>query len=98
MRRFDIITFDCYGMLIDCEFVIHAQQVQSYKPGLPHFLAARERTAGQRWLHAAQSNDHDIIPTNSLGIPNAWINRLRERALDDGEPTFEYRDMASFAK
>ena len=52
---------------------------------------------GARWLHAAQSNYHDIVPTNSLGVPNAWINRLAERPLPEGNPTLEFPDMASFA-
>lgn len=94
----DLIAATRKHFTVDFTFVITAQQVKSYKPGLNHFLAARERAAGLRWLHAAQSDFHDIIPTNSLGVPNAWINRLGERALDGGVPTFEYRDMASFAE
>jgi 2-haloalkanoic acid dehalogenase type II len=80
------------------DFVITAQQLRSYKPGLAHFLAARERIGHARWLHAAQSDYHDIVPANSLGIPNAWINRLGETPLPEGKPTFEYPDMASFAE
>jgi hypothetical protein len=45
--------------------------VRSYKPGHAHFLAARQRIGDARWLHAAQSDFHDVIPTNVLGIPNA---------------------------
>lgn len=93
----DLIAATRRHFTVDFTFVITAQQVKSYKPALNHFLAARERTAGMRWLHAAQSDFHDIIPTNALGVPNAWINRLGERALEGGVPTFEYPDMASFA-
>lgn len=94
----DLIAATRKHFTVDFAFVITAQQMQSYKPGLAHFLAARERVGDARWLHAAQSNFHDIVPTNSLGTPNAWINRLGERALPDGEPTFEFPDMASFAE
>jgi 2-haloalkanoic acid dehalogenase type II len=93
----DLIAGTRRHFTVELEFVITAQQVGSYKPALNHFLAARERVAGLRWLHAAQSDFHDIIPTNALSVPNAWINRLGERALPGGEPAFEFPDMASFA-
>jgi 2-haloalkanoic acid dehalogenase type II len=94
----DLIAATRKHFTVDFAFVITAQQMQSYKPGLAHFLAARDRAGDARWLHAAQSNSHDIVPTNALGVPNAWINRLGERALHDGAPTFEFPDMASFAE
>src|SRR5258706_14806201 len=94
----DLIAATRRHFTVDFAFVITAQQVKSYKPALNHFLAARERVAGERWMHAAQSDFHDIVPTNSLSVPNAWINRLGEHALPGGTPTFEYSDMASFAE
>ena len=48
-------------------------------------------------LHAAQSDLHDIVPANVLGIPNAWINRRNEQALPGGTPTMEFRDLAGLA-
>jgi 2-haloalkanoic acid dehalogenase type II len=94
----DLIAATRRHFTVDFDFVITAQQVHSYKPALGHFHAARERIGAGRWLHAAQSDFHDVIPTNSLGVPNAWINRLGERPLPGGTPTYEYRDMASFAE
>jgi 2-haloalkanoic acid dehalogenase type II len=64
--------------LLDAKFdpIVTAQQVRSYKPGHAHFLEARRRIpAGARWLHAAQSSFHDVLPARSLGIPAAWIDR-----------------------
>jgi 2-haloalkanoic acid dehalogenase type II len=58
--------------------VVTAQQVRSYKPADGHFLAARGRIGGRRWLHAAQSHFHDVTPARRLGIPTAWINRKRQ--------------------
>lgn len=81
----------------DFAIVVTAQQVRSYKPGPAHFLTARERIGDARWLHAAQSNYHDIVPTNQLGIVNAWINRHAGKALPGGQPTHEFRDLATFA-
>ena len=81
----------------DFELVITAQQVGSYKPSPMHFLSARERLGAAKWLHAAQSNFHDVVPTNALGIANAWINRKGDRALPGGTPTMEFRDLTELA-
>jgi len=80
------------------DIIITAQQVRSYKPGHAHFLTARQRIESARWLHAAQSNYHDIVPTNALGIDNAWINRKGQQPLDGGQPMFEFADLAALAE
>jgi 2-haloalkanoic acid dehalogenase type II len=82
---------------VDFDLVITAQQLRSYKPGLAHFTTARERIGEKRWLHAAQSNFHDIVPANSLGIPTAWVNRGGARPLPGGTPRHEVRDMKGLA-
>jgi 2-haloacid dehalogenase/putative hydrolase of the HAD superfamily len=84
---------------VDFDVVVTAQQVRSYKPRHAHFLTARQRFIGdQRWLHAAQSNVHDIVPANALGIPSAWINRHGDAALPGGTPVYELRDVAGLAE
>jgi 2-haloalkanoic acid dehalogenase type II len=100
----DLIAATRKHFTVDFDLVITAQQVGSYKPAPGHFVTARERIGDARWLHAAQSNFHDIIPTNQMQVPNAatrvanvWINRKDEQALPGGAPSFEYPDMASFA-
>jgi 2-haloalkanoic acid dehalogenase type II len=80
------------------DVIVTAQQVRSYKPGQAHFLTAREFIGGARWLHAAESNFHDIVPTNTLGIDNAWINRQRQQELPGGTPTFAFDDLAGLAE
>lgn len=87
-RRHFTVAFD---------LVITAQQVGSYKPASGHFLAARERIGSARWLHAAQSNFHDVVPVNAMGIPTAWVNRRSDTPLPGGVPTYEVRDMAGLA-
>jgi putative hydrolase of the HAD superfamily len=83
---------------VDFDLVITAQQVRSYKPGHAHFVAARNAIGGAPWLHAAESNFHDIVPTNALGIENAWINRRGAPRLAGGVPTLgEFRDLAALA-
>jgi 2-haloalkanoic acid dehalogenase type II len=82
---------------VDFDLIITAQQVGSYKPAPGHFLAAKERIGSAPWLHAAQSNFHDIVPVNAMGIPTAWVNRRGDTALPGGTPTHEVRDMAGLA-
>ena len=82
---------------VDFDLIVTAQQVRSYKPAHAHFLAAREAIGNARWLHAAQSNFHDIVPANALGIPTAWINRRGDAALPGGTPAFEVRDLKGLA-
>jgi len=82
---------------VDFDLIVTAQQVRSYKPAHRHFVEARKRIGNARWLHAAQSNLHDIVPANQLGIPNAWINRHGESALPGGHPTFEFGNLTQLA-
>lgn len=91
----DLIAETRKHFTVDFDLVITAQQVRSYKPGHAHFMNARERIGDARWLHAAQSNFHDIAPANALGIPNAWINRHAERG--GIKPTYEFRDLTGLA-
>ncbi len=82
---------------VDFDLIVTAEEIGSYKPAPMHFLTARERIGGGRWLHAAQSNFHDIVPTNALGIANAWINRRKQKALPGGSPTYEFADLKALA-
>jgi 2-haloalkanoic acid dehalogenase type II len=82
---------------VDFDLIVTAQQVRSYKPASPHFLAAREAIGNDRWLHAAQSNYHDIVPANALGIPTAWVNRRGDTALAGGTPTYAVGDLKGLA-
>ena len=79
------------------DFVVTAQQVRSYKPAHAHFIEARRRIGGARWLHAAQSFFPDVGPARRLAIPVAWIKRKAERPLDDVAPDAELRDLAELA-
>ncbi|HEX9161927.1 MAG TPA: HAD-IA family hydrolase [Thermoanaerobaculia bacterium] len=93
----DLLTATRRHFSVDFDVVITAQHVGSYKPSPMHFLSARETIATAPWLHAAQSNFHDIVPTNALGIANAWINRKSNAPLPGGMPTFEYADLTQLA-
>ena len=93
----DLIRATRRHFTVDFDPVITAEQVHSYKPAPGHFTTARQRLGDARWLHAAQSNYHDIVPTNALGIPNAWVNRRGDTALPGGIPKHEVRDLAGLA-
>ena len=93
----DLIRATRRHFTVDFDPIITAEQVHSYKPAPGHFKAARERLGNARWLHAAQSNFHDIVPTNALGVDNAWVNRRGDRALPGGDPKYEVRDLAGLA-
>ncbi len=58
---------------------------------------SKERIGGARWLHAAESNFHDIVPANALGIDTAWINRLQQQPLAGGTPTFALNNLTELA-
>jgi len=94
----DLLAATRRHFTVDFDLVITAQQVRSYKPGHAHFLAAREAIGAAHWLHAAESNFHDIVPANALGIENAWINRRRAPMLPGGAPTLgEFHDLGALA-
>jgi 2-haloalkanoic acid dehalogenase type II len=93
----DLLALTRKHFTVDFDLIVTAQQVGSYKPAPMHFLTARERIGAGRWLHAAQSNLHDVVPTNALGIPNAWINRKSSKPLPGGNPTMEFRDLTGLA-
>ena len=94
----DLLAATRRHFTVGFDLIITAQQVRSYKPGHAHFLAARKAIGGAPWLHAAESNFHDIVPANALGIENAWINRRRAPMLPGGAPTLgEFHDLAALA-
>jgi 2-haloacid dehalogenase len=60
--------------------VVTAEDVKSYKPGLPHFEEAVRRFAAagiqkNEILHVAQSKHHDMIPGRQFGLTTVWVNR-----------------------
>lgn len=79
------------------EIVVTAHKVGSYKPAPAHFTMARSLIGGKRWLHAAQSYYHDVVPCRALGISVAWINRKVETPADGGRPDHEFRTLGELA-
>jgi 2-haloacid dehalogenase/putative hydrolase of the HAD superfamily len=86
-----------FTVAFDPDLVITAEQVRAYKPAPPHFETARIRLAGRRWLHAAQSYFHDVVPARRLGVPVAWINRKAETPPEPSGAEAEFRTLGEFA-
>jgi 2-haloalkanoic acid dehalogenase type II len=93
----DLLAGTLRHLSVRFELILTAQQVRAYKPTAAHFLAARERIGGGRWLHAAQSYFHDVAPALAHGVPVAWINRKDEPAPEDWRPLREYHDLTALA-
>jgi len=93
----DLLAATRKHFTVDFDVIVTAQQVRSYKPAHAHFQTARRLIGTASWLHAAESNFHDIIPTNALGIDNAWINRQRQKELPGGTPKYLFDDLAGLA-
>jgi 2-haloalkanoic acid dehalogenase type II len=93
----ELLGQTCRHFTVSFDLMVTAQQVRSYKPAHGHFLAARERIGGQKWLHAAQSYFHDVVPATELEIPVAWINRKQEKPTGAARATAEFADLNAFA-
>lgn len=94
----DLIAQTCRHFTVTFELIVTAEKVGSYKPDLDHFQTARQQIGEAKWIHAAQSYYHDIVPCRRLGVKAAWINRHQE-ALADADMPMEFHgsDLASFA-
>ncbi len=81
------------------DWVVTAQQVQSYKPAMAHFDAFFERSGlpHDRVLHVAQSLYHDHVPANILGMTSVWIDRRAGHVSAGATPAAIARPDATFA-
>ena len=88
LKHFNGVHFD---------LVVTAQQVNAYKPAYAHFEVARRRLGVARWLHAAQSYFHDVVPATALKLPVVWVNRKDEAQCRRPAAHAEVRDLAGLA-
>ncbi len=85
----DLFAGTCRHFTVPFDLVVTAERVRSYKPGHAHFRVAREEMGGRRWVHAAQSYFHDVVPARSLDIPVVWVNRGRDQPAGAERPDAE---------
>jgi 2-haloacid dehalogenase len=93
----DLIEASMQAIGVPFEGAIVASEIGSYKPAHGHWKAfyASMGADPQRHVHVAQGHFHDIVPTDELGIPSVWINRLGERL--EPRPTREMADLTGLA-
>ena len=90
---------------VEFDFVVTAQQMQSYKPSHRNFEEAIRRSGlgKDQILHAGQSLFHDIAPANVMGIRNVWVNRpsirpgLGAARQGTAKPTYEVHTLAELS-
>jgi 2-haloacid dehalogenase/putative hydrolase of the HAD superfamily len=93
----DLLERTIAGLGLGFDLIVTAEDVRSYKPDHGHFRAARRIVGDARWLHAAQSWFHDVVPASECGIPVVWINRKNERPGAGGRPERELPALADLA-
>lgn len=93
----DLFAMTARQFAVELDPVVTAEQVRSYKPAHPHFIEARKQFDGRRWLHAAQSHFHDVVPARELGIPVAWINRKSEMPARGIAPDYDLTNLTELA-
>lgn len=93
----DLLSGTLRQLSVRFDILVTAEQLRSYKPAHAHFVEARRRLGKRRWLHAAQSHFHDVVPARELGVPVAWVNRKSEICAGDVRPDHELRTMTDLA-
>jgi 2-haloacid dehalogenase len=73
----DLFAMSAPRLGVQFDWIITAQQAQSYKPSVYNFQMALARIGvpPQKILHVAQSLYHDIRPARALGLCTVWVNR-----------------------
>lgn len=77
----DLFAHTAKKLEVEFDWIVTAQQVQSYKPSLQNFERAIARMGinPDKLLHVAQSVYHDIVPAKSMGLSTVWVNRRQNQ-------------------
>lgn len=102
----DLFAFSAQRLGVQFDWVITAQQAQSYKPSLHNFRLALGiiGVPKQKILHVAQSLYHDIVPAKALGLSTVWINRRYQQGgfgatpPAQAQPDLEVPDLQTLAR
>lgn len=100
----DLFATTAPKLRVELDYVVTAQQVQSYKPSIRNFetLVDRLQTDKDSLLHVAESLYHDVIPAQALGIATIWVNRRQGKAaaatrVVEARPDLEVPTVAALA-
>ncbi len=93
----DLLARTLEHLAVPFDFLVTAEDVESYKPAQRHFDHAQVIADGEPWMHVAQSYFHDIEPACARGLPVAWINRKGEGLPGAAQPTAEFATLGEFA-
>jgi 2-haloacid dehalogenase len=88
---------------VEFDWIITAEQAQTYKPSLNNFELALERIgiAPDRLVHTAESLFHDHVPAKKLGLSTIWVHRRANKGgfgatpPANAEPDLEVPDLKS---
>jgi len=96
----DIIEHSLKHIGVTFDGVVTAEDVGSYKPGLPHFERVLELLGEppERILHVAFGFKYDIGPAQELGFRSAWVNRRADPRPGPAVPDLEWRDLWGLAE
>lgn len=97
-------------LAVDFDLIITAEDVGSYKPDLNNFTLMFDRlpeidSSRLDLLHVAESLYHDHEPSETLGLPSAWIHRRHDKPglgatsppSGQVEPRWRFTSMKDFA-
>lgn len=102
----DLFALSAPRLQVQFDWVITAQQAQSYKPSVRNFQLAFARIGlpTHQILHVAQSLFHDHVPAKSLGLSTVWVNRRANKAGSgatppaSAQPDLEVPDLQTLAR
>jgi 2-haloacid dehalogenase len=88
---------------VEFDWIITAEQAQTYKPSLNNFELALERIgmAPEKVLHVAESLFHDHVPAKKLGLSTVWVHRRANKGgfgatpPANAEPDLEVTNLKS---
>ena len=92
----DFIDASMRRLSVPFELAIVASEIGSYKPALGHWQAFEREVGRLPDVHVAASLFHDVGPSNELGLPSVWINRVGEEP--GPQPTLELPDLRTLAE
>jgi 2-haloacid dehalogenase len=101
----NLFAYSAERLQMEFDWVITAQQAQSYKPSLNNFQFAFKKIGLPKGkiLHVAQSLFHDIVPAKELGLSTVWVNRRYDKPgfgatpPAQAQPDLEVPDLQSLA-